>query len=434
MIAGQRIRLDPNNVQATCLSKAAGVARFSYNWALEEWQRQYDACKADPTLSKPSEAALRRQLNAIKRNDFPWMLEVTKNAPQMAIMQLGQAFENFFAKHASYPTFRKKGRDDRFTITNDQFRVEEMRIRIPKLGWVRMRESLRFTGHILAATISLHAGRWYASINVDTSDDPPLPQAENQGTVGVDLGITALATLSTGEKVTGPKALHTLLGKVRRLGRSLSRKKKCSCNWTKAKQKLARLHARIANLRSESLHQLTTDLTRRFHTIVIEDLNVKGMLKNRCLARAIADMGFYEFRRQLTYKAQWCGGSVVLADRWYPSSKLCSSCGCRLETLELGVRQWVCPGCQKLHDRDVNAAINLRNLAVSSTGSGMAMPWRCACGGKLGSCTSAWNRNSLALASASRCAGSPHAARNPCYAFCEAGIQRQESLTIVRFA
>ena len=134
MMLAHRIRLSPNNVQATGLSKAAGVARFAYNWALEEWQRQYELSKTNAALPKPHEAAIRRQLNATKRSTFPWMLEVTKNAPQMAIMQLGQAFENFFAGRTHYPTFRKKGRDDRFTITNDQFMVDDKRIRIPKLG------------------------------------------------------------------------------------------------------------------------------------------------------------------------------------------------------------------------------------------------------------------------------------------------------------
>jgi putative transposase len=272
-----RIRLDPNNVQATGLSKAAGVARFTYNWALSEWQRQYDLSKTDAALPKPNETALRRQLNAIKRAAFPWMLEVTKNAPQMAIIQLGHAFDNFFNKLSRYPRFRRKGRDDRFTITNDQFSVEDKRIRIPKLGWVRMRECLRYAGHIVSATIARHAGRWYASITVDTPDDPRLPQAENQGTVGVDLGITALATLSNGEKVVGPKALTTLLHKVRRLARRLSRKVKGSHNRAKAKMKLAKLHAKIADIRQDCLHKLTTDITRRFHTVVIEDLNVKGM-------------------------------------------------------------------------------------------------------------------------------------------------------------
>ncbi|MCG5520405.1 transposase, partial [Ectothiorhodospira sp. 9905] len=159
--------------------------------------------------TKPSQVALRRHLNAVKREQFPWMLEVTKTAPQMAIIQLGEAFRNFFAGRARYPRFRKKGVHDRFTLTNDQFRVEGSRIRIPNLGWVRMRESLRFTGKIMSATVSRVADRWFVSITVDT-EDPPRRPAENQGSVGVDLGVLALATLSTGDTITGPKA-HTAL-------------------------------------------------------------------------------------------------------------------------------------------------------------------------------------------------------------------------------
>ena len=373
MLLAHRIALDPNNVQATSLARAAGTARFAYNWALAEWQRQYEACKTMSTLPRPNEAALRRQLNAIKREQFPWMLAVSKNAPQMAIMQLGRAFQNFFAGRARYPTFRRKGRDDRFTLTNDQFRVDGSRIRIPKLGWIRMREALRFAGRIVSAAVSRSADRWYVSITVD-APDLHLPPAENQGAVGVDLGVTRLATLSTGETLTGPKALGALLSRLKRLSRSLSRKVKGSRNRVKAKHKLARLHARITHLRREGLHQLTTGLTRRFHTIGIEDLNVKGMLSNRHLARAIADMGFGELRRQLEYKTAWRGGQVVIVDRWYPSSKTCSGCGARLAQLALAVRHWTCPGCGLLHDRDVNAAINLKNMAVSSTVS--------ACGGE----------------------------------------------------
>jgi putative transposase len=190
----------------------------------------------------------------------------------------------------------------------------------------------------------------------------------------VDLGIKTLATLSTGETFEGPKALRTLLMRLRRLSRALSRKVKGSRNRAKAKLKLAKLHARIANIRRDSLHQLSTSITRRFHTIGIEDLNVKGMLGNRHLARAIADMGFYELRRQLEYKAAWHGGQIVLVDRWFPSSKLCSGCGYRMDELGLDVRQWTCPGCGASHDRDLNAAINLGNMAVSSTAS--------ACGGE----------------------------------------------------
>jgi putative transposase len=366
MLVAHRIRLDPNNVQATYFARATGTARFAYNWALSEWRKQYQACKIDPTLPKPSEAALRRLLNSIKRESFPWMLDVAKNSPQMAIIQLGRAFENFFAGRARYPRFRRKGQDDRFALTNDQFRVEGQRIRIPKLGWVRMRETLRFVGRIVSASVARSGGHWYVSITVDASD-LSLPPADNQGPVGVDLGIKALATLSTGETFDGPKALCTLLARLRRLSRALSRTVKGSRNRAKAKLKLAKLHTRIANIRRDGLHQLSTSITRRFHTIGIEDLNIKGMLGNRHLARVIADMGFYEFRRQLEYKAAWRGGQVVLADRWFPSSKLCSGCRYRLDELGLDVRRWTCPGCGTSHDRDVNAATNLRNMAVSST-------------------------------------------------------------------
>ena len=367
MLMAHKIALDLNNVQATYMARAAGTARFAYNWALAEWKRQYEAWKLDNSQAKPTQAALRRQLNSIKREQFPWMLEVTKNAPQMAIIQLGDAFKNFFAGRAKYPQFRKKGAHDRFTLTNDQFSIDGWRIRIPKLGWVRMRETLRFAGKIMSATVSRVADRWFVSIAVDTVDDSHLPKAENQGAVGVDLGISALATLSTGETINGPKPHKAMLSRLQLLSRGLSRKQKGSSNRKKAKAKLAKLHARIAAIRSDALHQLTAHLTRRFHTIGIEDLNVKGMVKNRHLARSIADMGFFELRRQLEYKAAMRGGQIVVADRFYPSSKTCSGCGHKLEALPLSVREWTCPVCGSIHDRDVNAAINLKNMAVSST-------------------------------------------------------------------
>lgn len=264
MLIAHRIALDLNNVQATYMSQAAGTARFAYNWALSEWKRQYEAWKQDNSLPKPSQEALRRQLNSIKRKEFPWMLEVTKNAAQMAIIQLGQAFKNFFAGRSRYPKFRKKGRDDRFTLTNDLISIDGCRIRIPRLGWVRMRESLCFAGKIMSATISRVANRWFVSITVDTEDNSHLPKAENQGAAGVDLGVSALATLSTGEIIAGPKPHKALLSRLKRLSRSLSRKQKGSANRGKVKIKLAKLHARIASIRTDALHKLTTDLTRRF--------------------------------------------------------------------------------------------------------------------------------------------------------------------------
>ena len=190
--------------------------------------------------------------------------------------------------------------------------------------------------------------------------------ATYEGAVGVDLGVKALATLSTGEMIPGPKAHKALLGRLQRLSRSLSRKVKGSGNRRKAKANLSRLHARIANIRSDALHKLTTDLTRRFHTIGIEDLNVRGMVKNRHLARSVADMGFFEFRRQMEYKSAMRGGIVVVADRFYASSKTCSCCGHKLDDLPLSVREWTCPSCGAMHDRDHNAAANLKNLAASS--------------------------------------------------------------------
>ena len=374
MIISHKIRLHPNNQQATYFAKAAGTARFAYNWALAEWQTQYAAWKDDNTQPKPSQFSLRKQLNAVKREQFPWMLDVTKNAPQMAIIQLGAGFKNFFAGRAKYPQFKKRGKSrDSFTLTNDQFAIDACRIRIPNLGLVRMRETLRFSGKILSATISRTADQWFASITVDT-DSNPLPPTENQGVVGVDLGVSALATLSTGEVVAGAKPHKALLSRLQRLSRSLSRKVKGSVNRTKAKAKLAKLHARIANIRKDTLHQLTTDLTRRFSLIGIEDLNVSGMVKNRHLSRAISDMGFFEFRRQLKYKAEMRSGVVVAADRFFASSKTCSDCGGKVEKLPLSIRQWSCPTCGTSHDRDVNAAINLANYAVSYTVS--------ACGGE----------------------------------------------------
>ncbi len=318
MILAHKIALDPNDVQETYFRKATGTARFAYNWALHQWQRQYEAWKADPTGTKPSDPALRKHLNAIKREQFSWMLEVTKNAPQMAIIHLGQAFQNFFAGIAEYPTFKKKGRHDSFTLTNDQFTVKGHKVHIPKLGWVRLHEPLRFIGKVVGSAVSRTADRWFLSVTVEIPD-PPSVRREGQATVGVDLGVSALATLSTGEKIVGPKAYATALTQLRRLSKHFSRQMEAakvraglkpgeaipkgmpipwSKNMQKTQRRLARLHARIANIRANALHQWTTLLVERFDVIAIEDLNVAGMLKNHKLARQIADMGFGEFRRQ----------------------------------------------------------------------------------------------------------------------------------------
>ncbi|WP_375671521.1 RNA-guided endonuclease InsQ/TnpB family protein [Bartonella sp. SD1336NMGDW] len=365
MIVAHKIALDLNNKQRSYMARASGCARFAYNWALKEWQQQYEAWKKDNNLPKPNDYALRRQFNSLKREQFPWMMEVTKNAPQMAIIQLGVAFKNFFSGRSRYPTFRKKGVHDRFTLTNDQIQLQGFKIRIPKLGWVRLREQLRFQGKILSATISRKADRWFVSLSVETDNQESL--SENQAIVGLDLGINALATLSTGETIGGVKPYKALLNRLRRLSRRLSRKQKGSSNRYKEKQKLAKLHARISNIRTDHLHKVTTDLIQRFGTFCLEDLHVKGLLKNKHLSRALADQSFFEFRRQLEYKVARYGRQIVIADRWYASSKICHHCGCKIEQLPPNIREWRCSHCGTHHDRDINAAINLKNLAVSST-------------------------------------------------------------------
>ncbi|WP_286741060.1 RNA-guided endonuclease InsQ/TnpB family protein [Psychrobacter sp. UBA3068] len=378
MIRGHIIELKPNNVQANHFARACGVARKAYNWALYEWQRQYaldkayrDACLATgiemdtKKLNKPSQAKLRRELNAIKREFFPYMLEVTKCAPQLAIMQLGDAYKNFFKGLAKYPTARKKGRDDRFGLSNDQFAIKAKSIRIPNLGWVRMKEPLRFDGKIMSATISKRGGKWFVSVAVEI-DDTIKKVVRTGKIVGIDLGITDLLVLSDGTKIKAPKPLKANLKKLRTLNKALSRKKKGSKNREKAKTKLSRLHYKIRCIRQDSLHKITSDLVKAFDVMAIEDLNVKGMVKNRRLSRAISDLGFFEFKRQLIYKANEQGKTVKSVGRFYPSSKTCTNCNHILgkDELTLKMRDWICPSCQTKHDRDLNASINILNNAT----------------------------------------------------------------------
>ena len=366
MILAHKIQLDPNDKQSTYFAKACGVARFAYNWALDMWKKHYEAGE------KVSEGKLRKELNAIKHEEYPWMLEVTKCAPQLAIKDLGKAFQNYFDKRADFPQFKKKGRKDSFSLSNDQFVVKGKTIRIPNLGYVRMAEELRFDGKIMGAVVSRKADRWFVAIQVEMPEPEPIHNSESQA-VGVDLGVSDLATLSDGTKITGAKPHKALLSRLRRLSKSLSRKQgakkgeKKSKNFYKAKKKLSKLHARTANIRNDETHKLTSMLAEKYGIIGIEDLNVSGMSKNHRLARAVLDMSFFEFRRQIEYKSKMKGGHVIIADRFFPSSKTCSNCGHKNVELVLSMRNWTCPECGINHDRDINAAINLRNYAVSYT-------------------------------------------------------------------
>ena len=371
MLLTHKIQLVPNNKQAGYFARAAGVSRFAYNWALAEWQRQYEAGEY------PSEMSLRKQLNSIKREQFPWMYEVTKSAPQQAIKNLGAAFSRFFKKQGGYPRFKKKGIHDSFRADNGPTRkgehavqVQGKRIKLAKIGWVKMREAVRFQGQIKSVTISKQAGRWFAAINIDTEELPH--QRKNQAgvatAVGLDLGVHDLAVLSTGERIQGPKAYQKALKRIRFLNKELSRRQQGSKNWMKTRQKLAKAHYRVACLRKDALHKLTTKLVLNNTIIGIEDLNVSGMLKNRHLSRAIADQSFGEFRWQLTYKADWYGSTLVIYPRFRPSSKMCCRCGC-IHEMPLSKRMMDCL-CGNKIDRDLNAAINIRNYAVSTTACG----------------------------------------------------------------
>ena len=351
------------------------MARQSYNWALAEWQKQYQADKDyrdeclklglpidESKLNKPTQGKLRKQLNSIKREQFPFMLEVTKCSPQLAIMQLGDAFKRFFKGESNYPRFRKKGVNDRFSLSNDQFKIIGRKIKIPNLGWVKMTENLRHQGKILSAKVFKKANKWFVSIAVEL-DKVILPKPKIGKAVGIDLGITDLATLSDGTKIGAPKPLKTKLKKLQRLSKSLSRKQKGSANRAKAKTKLSRLHLKIANIRKDFLHKLTTNLVKSYDIICLENLNVQGMVKNRKLARSINDLGFYELKRQLIYKANQWGKIIKSVDRFYPSSKTCSVCQNKVETLPLSMRTWQCLHCQTTHDRDINASLNILHHA-----------------------------------------------------------------------
>ena len=356
-----RIALEPTGQQRQQFVRAAGCARFAWNWALAEWKQQYKAG------AKPTANALKKQFNAVKRDLFPWLYESPKDANLQPFAALHEAFQRFFKKLAKHPTFKKKGRcKDAFYVSNDKFSLDGKRVRLPRIGWVKMREALRFEGKVLGATVTRTADRWFLAVQVETELFPlqqvqgRLSRSETQANVvGVDLGIKHLAVLSDGRTFDNSNPLRVALRKLRRLNRRLHRKLKGSANRRKTAGRVSRLHARMTNVRQDTLHKLTALLSRNYGHVVIEDLNVSGMLRNRRLARAIADVGFHEFRRQLTYKAEADGTLVTVADRWYASSKTCSGCGTVKEILALSQRDYVCMACGLVKDRDWNAACNL---------------------------------------------------------------------------
>jgi putative transposase len=356
MIRAHKIRIFPSKDQEVLLLKSCGVARFSYNWALAQWKQMYE------NKEKVNEGLLRKKLVSVKRTEFPWMLEVTKCAPEQAIRNLGTAFSKFFKKQAGFPKFKKKGCGDSFYVSNDKFHIIGKELHLPKVGDVQAAEELRFSGKILNGTVSLDVDRWYISIAVDTEEH--LERVEDKGVVGVDLGIKTLATLSDEVSFENPKFYNRALRRIQRLSRTLARKVKGSNNRKKAKHSLARAHRKIRLARNTNLHKISTYLCTRYTTVVLEDLNVAGMVKNHKLARAISDCGFGRFRTMVENKAKQTKTKVVFADRFYPSSKTCSWCGFIKEGLLLSHRVFKCSGCGFEVERDLNASLNLKKLGT----------------------------------------------------------------------
>lgn len=389
-----RIELKPNNKQKTYFRKAFGCARLAWNWGLAEWQRQYKEG------GKPTAFALKAQFNAIKGEQFPFVYEVTKCATQQPFIFLGEAYKKFFKEHVGYPCFkRKKDNEGSFYISGDQCRLsftntnpkafkkmvhnercKHQYLKVPNLGCVRMTECVRFNGKIKGVTISQSGGRFYASFSMVITEDEyrrthPHVAGGKHDAVGIDLGVKSTMVLSNGIAICNPKPLAKSQRKITRLSRQLNKRVHArtkqerlegvakSNNYRKMSVRLTKAYARVANIRRDYLHKVTTALTCTYSEVAMEDLNTKGMMKNHRLTKAVSDASFGEIKRQLTYKTAYNGSRLVQADRFYASSQLCSNCGYQNKAVKnLSVRKWTCPQCGTVHDRDHNAAKNILSL------------------------------------------------------------------------
>lgn len=369
-----KTELDPNNRIRTLLLKHAGARRWAYNWGLRRKVEEYGR-----TGKSPNAKALHRELNLLKKADrtkggVPWMYEVSKCAPQEALRDLDEAYENFFRRvkngeKPGFPKFKsKKHGIGGFRLTG-AIKVFDRHVQLPRLGRIRLKERgyLPFDNpevRILSATVSERAGRWHVSLQVEEEIEVKELSKEIGG---VDVGINALATLSDGETFENPRTLSRAEMKLAHLQRAVSRKKKSSKNRHKAARKLARWHAHIAHVRENVLHSISSAIAKRFGAVGMEDLNVDGMGRNRAVAKALHDAALAELVRQVEYKVTWRGGRVVLADRFYPSSKKCARCGAVKAELPLEERIFRCGSCGLEIDRDLNAALNLKHVASSET-------------------------------------------------------------------
>lgn len=356
-----KFRIYPTREQENLIQRTFGCCRFVYNHFLAMRIEAYKERGETMNYYVCSNA-----LTPMKK-DSEWLKEVDSTALQSSLRDLDTAFQNFFrgmkgGQHIGYPQFKSKRnrrRSYKSKRVGENIAVVGNKVKLPKLGLVKCAVSREVKGRILSATVSqVPSGKYYVSLCCTDVEIEPLPKTG--AVVGVDLGIKALATTSDGVAYPNNKYLYESDKKLRRLSRDLSRKKKGSNNYEKARIRKARLEERIANQRRDAMQKSTTDLIRNNDVICLENLKTKGMMKNHKLARYIGDASFYEFRRELEYKAKWYGRTVSVIDTFYPSSQLCHSCGYRnIGTKDLSVRSWTCPKCGAHHDRDVNAAINI---------------------------------------------------------------------------
>ena len=421
MIVAHRILLLPNNEQTSFFSQACGVARHTWNWAYREWNRQsrnrnpriiddygttvgYEKRKpvddAGTLIQSVSGLALKKEFLALIDVNWPWMRIVPSHVYHQPFADLQSAWNRCYKGLAKKPVKKYKGKaKDSFYLANTCITIEGRHVKIAKLGEVRLREELRFVGRIMSARISRTAGQWSISVAVEVPDVVPVHDRPTVA-VGVDLGVNTMAALSTGEMRENPRALSKHEKKLKRLQRKLSRQLEAakvnagipegkpiprgthlevSGRMQDTRLKIQRAHHAITGLRSNAQHQLSAELTKRFGVIAIEDLNVKGMTasakgdmenpgkrvaQKSGLNRGILDVGFGELRRQLDYKSKRSGTQLVVINRWFPSSKTCSVCGVIQESMPLNIRKWVCPSCGTPHDRDINAAQNIKRIGV----------------------------------------------------------------------
>ncbi len=358
-----RYRFYPTAEQESFLRRTIGCVRLVFNKALaargEAWYQRQERVDYVQT------SAMLTQWK--KLEDLQFLNEVSCVPLQQGLRHLQTAFSNFFAGRARYPNFKKKRSGGSAEFTKSAFKWKNGQVYLAKCSEpLPIRWSRQLPSGCEPTTITVRlepSGRWFVSLRVNDLAD--ITMQPNNNAVGLDLGITSLVTLSTGEKIANPKAFNKHYHKLRQVQKSLSRKQKGSCNRDKARLKVARIQAQISDSRKDHLHKLTTRLVRENQTIAVEDLAVKNMTKNPKLARAISDAAWGELVRQLEYKTKWYGRDLVKIDRWFPSSKRCGNCGYVVEKLPLNIREWDCPNCGAHHDRDINAAKNI--LAVGHT-------------------------------------------------------------------